>query len=352
MPMTQRLTRWLLLGAAFAAPTFAVAAPDGRVLYREHCSACHQTEGRGGIGLPLSRVVLASVSDDYLLKTVRLGRPGRIMPAFEALSDAQVAAIVAYIRGWYDVPAPSFDPAPIAGDPPRGEAVYAEACASCHGADGSGEGPGTGVTLSREREFMIMPPALNNPGFLRAAPDALIRHTVVNGRDGTEMPAFGRRLSAADIDDVVAYVRSFAATPAQAATADAEAVEPSRVVDSPYDFDTTLANVRQALTGANFRLFPDRFLEEGLVDEFSHNQRQVTLRFCNFEKLYNMLNIEPRLGVVLPCRVTVMERADGSVLLVAPNMTTITRWFNNDELKALGATMDDIVVGVLEEATL
>ena len=65
-----------------------------------------------------------------------------------------------------------------------------------------------------------------------------------------------------------------------------------------------------------------------------------------------MLNIEPRLGVVLPCRITVLERTDGKVVLVASNMVAISRWFNNDELAHLGNAMDEAIVTVIEEATL
>ncbi len=334
----------------------AVAAPNGEALYREYCSACHQGRGKGGIGLPLIDSTLADVSDDYLFKTIRLGRPGRIMPDFQELSDAQVHALVRHLRSWSDRPGMQFDPTPIAGDLARGASLYKLNCARCHGADGSGEGPGTGVTLSRVREFMIMPPAINNPGFLQSAPDALIRHAMVRGRLGpggeTLMPAFENDMSEDELNDLVAFVRSFEQHSASVGEQEAEAAPPSHVRESPYDFKTTLANVHQALEGANFRLFPDRFLEEGLTDEFSHNPKQVTVRFCNFNKLYNMLNTEPRLGVVLPCRITVMEQDDGTVLLVAPGMKAISHWFNNSELVELGTAMDGIIVEILEEVTL
>ena len=349
-------TRSLLLVLALLAHAAAsLAAPDGKALYEEHCTACHQTEGRGGIGLPLSSSLLANVSDDYLFETIRLGRPGRIMPAFQELSEAQVVALVAYIRSWSDEPGMRFDTARVAGDPERGKRLYAKNCSRCHADDGSGEGSGTGVTLSRKREFMIMPPAINNPGFLQAAPDQMIRHTIATGRLGPDgeslMPSFGGDLTAGEIDDVVAYVRSFEQQPPRPAEQEAEAAPLSHTVESPYDFETTLDNVHMALQGANFRLFPDRFLEEGLIDEFSHNTRQVSIRFCNFNKLYNMLAIEPRLGVVLPCRITVLERDDGTVLLVAPGMKAISYWYNNNELIELGGAMDEIVMAILEEAT-
>ena len=358
LPMKSTITRfavYLVLLLMLPVPA-AVAAPDGKALYREYCSACHQSEGKGGIGLPLSQSMLSGVSDDYLFKTIRLGRPGRIMPDFNELSDAQVGALVKYIRSWSGKPAPVFDPAPIAGDPERGVALYKKDCARCHGEDGSGEGPGTGVTLSREREFMIMPPAINNPGFLASAPDAMIRQAIVEGRTGigdeSLMPGFGDDLSDTELNDLVAYVRSFEAQPGGDGMREAKDAPPSHLVESPYDFQTTVANVHQALEGANFRLFPDRFLEQGLTDEFSHNPKQITIRFCNFKQLYHMLNIEPRLGVVLPCRITVMERDDGTVLLVAPGMTAIAHWFNNNELAGLGTRMDEIIVEILEEATL
>lgn len=338
---------WLLAGVASG-------APDGRALYLEHCSACHQFDGQGGIGLPLAAAKLADVSDVYLRKSIRLGRPGRVMPAFQRMSDAQIDAVVAFLRQRSGTTAPSFSDAPVDGDAARGQVVYAEHCTKCHGPDGRGEGKGTGVTLSRERSFLVMPASISNAGFLASASDRMIRHSISVGRKSSGMPAYGRgKLTGQEIDDVVAYVRSFAERRPEAAqeTSDAD-IRPTHLFESPYDFDTTLDNVKMALTGANFRVFPDRFLEQGLIDEFSVNVRQVGVRFCNFNELYGMLKVEPRLGVVLPCRITVMEREDGQVLLAVPNLRVIARWFNNDELVSLWDAMEETFAEIIEEVTL
>jgi cytochrome c oxidase cbb3-type subunit 3 len=225
-------------------------------------------------------------------------------------------------------------------------------CQKCHGPDGAGEGEGTGVTLSRDRSFLVMPSSISNPGFLASAPDELIHHSVSVGRKSSGMPAFGRgKLTPVEINDVVAYVRSFEQRVSMPeALTDEE--RPTHLYESPYDFDTTIDNVKQALSGANFRIFPDRFFEQGLTDEFSVNQRQVGIRFCNFNLLYGMLKIEPRLGVVLPCRITVTERPDGSVMLAVPNLRVVSRWFNNDELVDLWDGMQESFVEIIEEATL
>ena len=166
------------------------------------------------------------------------------------------------------------------------------------------------------------------------------------------MPAFGNgKLSDVEINDVVAYVRSFEQKANAPEPLDPEE-RPTHIYESPYDFGTTVQNVKDALTGANFRTFPDRFVEQGLIDEFSVNTRQIGIRFCNFNVLYSMLKTEPRLGIVLPCRITIMEREDGQVILVVPNLRVVSRWFNNDELVNLWDRMEDSFAEIIDEATL
>ncbi len=348
--MTQ--IKLLLAGLLLFAAGQATALPDGRALYIQNCNACHQFQGAGGIGLPLNATKFRDYSDDYLFKTIRNGRPGRVMPAFEEISDAQVRAIIAFLRKRTGTKAREYDPAPLHGDPRHGRQLFEKHCQRCHGADGRGTGEGTGVTLSRKRAFLVMPPAIANPGFQAAASDRLIRQVIRVGRPRSGMPSFAKQgLDDKDLADLVAWIRELGKrVPARSHIAADES--PSHVVASPYDFDTTVANVKQALVGANFRIFPDRYLEQGLTDEFSVNQRQLGIRFCNFNKLYDMLKIEPRLGVVLPCRITILEQPDGKVLLVVPNLKVVASWFNNDQLLALWKRMEETFNDILDEVTL
>ena len=330
-------------------PQLLLAQPNGKELYLLYCEACHQSEGKGGIGLPLSTEKLHYVSDSFLAKTIRHGRTGRIMPGYPGLKDAEVDAIVEYMRNWSDQPAMTFSDRTITGDLANGKKLYLKKCKKCHAEDGSGEGLGTGVTASRERSFMVMPSALNNPDYHAAVTDEGIREIIVADREDSEMPSMAGRLEPREIDDIVAYVRSLKKPPAEPLE---DPDELSILMESENDFQSTVDAVRLALTGSNFRTFPERYLEEGLADEFSVNKRQVRLRFCNFSTLFDMLRIEPRLGVVLPCNITVMEQADGRVVMVAPNVVNIAAWFNNDELSEMASEMTESIISVLEEATL
>jgi cytochrome c oxidase cbb3-type subunit III len=339
---------WLCLAISSALQ----AAPDGQKLYIKHCSVCHNDNGMGGIGLPLNSEKIEHFPRDYLFNTIRNGRPGRVMPAFSKLSDAQVNAIVDHVLSWkktkqHDI----YSPLAVVGDPKKGKSLFEEKCASCHGMNGKSKGIGTGVTLSRERKFAVVPPALNNAGFLTSASDEWIKSTIKHGRPGTIMPSQKiLKLSDQQLDDVVSYVRSFGQEYNDETSDEAE--DPTIVVDSPYDFNTTVSNIKQSMEGLNFRYFPDRYLEMGLADDAVINKKQLSLRFCNFKRLYKMINIEPRLGVVLPCRLTVVEEDDGSVKIYAMNMKLVSRLFNNTQLIEAAGQMHKDILEIIDEATL
>lgn len=348
---------WTMAAAAIAFVALCIAsgtvtaAPDGGQLYARHCAACHGNIGGGGIGLPLTlSKLIQSLPDSYLEATIRRGRPGRVMPAFEDLGDAQVGAIVAYMRDWTGSPPPVLPTGPVAGDASRGGALYAEHCSACHGEDLQGGG-GTGRTFSRKRDHPIMPPALANPGFLASASDQLIKRVVLDGRRNTTMPSFRERgLPERDVDDIVAFIRSFEAV--QRVDADTPAEPGSLIATSPHGFEETVETLRAAIKGMNFRTFAARYLERGLVDELEANDRQVTIRFCNFARLYDGLKADPRLGMVLPCRITVLERPDGSVLLVAMNLDRVLPLFNNDRLEGLFRDMQEAQREIFDEVTM
>jgi cytochrome c oxidase cbb3-type subunit III len=331
----------------------AMAAPDGARLYERHCSACHGLDGQGGVGIPLALPSFqAAVSDDFLFTTIRHGRPGRVMPSFKTLSDAQLRAIIHHLRSW-GVQHEKRTPAqlkPGYGRTERGKKLFAKYCAHCHGANGEG-GHGTGVTFSRPRDLPIMPPALNNAGFLAAADDAMIKRTLMEGREGTPMMSFLMMgLQEQDIDDIVSYVRSFAKHPLQ--WKHKKERMPSIRMESSYDLETTVENVKRAAVGRNFRIIRIQNLESGLFDNKQVNQKQIIIYFCNFNFINNALSLDPRVGLFMPCRITAIEHADGTVELLSVNPRYMSGVFNNAELDESCSRMYDTYTAIMEEATL
>ena len=106
----RRLTLALVL--ALVACAARAQTPDGAALFQQQCAVCHQPLGQGLPGQfpPLARNRDIFLGEDFPLRVVLLGLSGRIAvngqaidsvmpPLGNALTDAQIAAVVNYVRG-------------------------------------------------------------------------------------------------------------------------------------------------------------------------------------------------------------------------------------------------------------
>ena len=96
---------------AAAAPAEKAAKADGATLFKEQCSACHQPNGQGVVGNfpPLAGNPDLFLSREFPAMVALFGMEGKIttegktiesvMPPFAHLSDAEIAAVVSYVRG-------------------------------------------------------------------------------------------------------------------------------------------------------------------------------------------------------------------------------------------------------------
>jgi len=328
--MLLRTLLYLIL-AGIIGNSLAADIKTGEELYRQHCAACHGYDGNGGVGVPLTLPDFQySVTNNYLKTTIRYGRPGRVMPAFPSLSNADIKALIQYIRRWAPGKPYRYPITPVQGDANHGKQLYQQYCAACHGPNGEG-GKGTGLTFSRPRDLPIIAPALNNPGFLKAATDQFIKATLMNGRDGTPMVSFLNQGLKEQ-------------TPL-------EAKQPTIVFESSYDMKTTITNLKDAAIGNNFIIIREQAMDEGLVEAGKENRKQHIIYFCNFGFLNQALAIDPRVGLFLPCRVTVVEK-DGKVLVYALNPSRLSPLFNNTELNKLCHEMNNTYISIIEDATL
>lgn len=107
------LGAYLGAGAPKAAPAARAPAPavDGKAEFERQCAACHQAEGQGVPGAfpPLAgnpdlfrdrlfpvKVILNGLSGTL---TVKGEKYSGVMPPFDHLADAEIAAVVNYVRG-------------------------------------------------------------------------------------------------------------------------------------------------------------------------------------------------------------------------------------------------------------
>jgi cytochrome c oxidase cbb3-type subunit III len=267
--------RQLLLAALAITATFALAparasAQDvptanpspadidqGKAAFEQRCSVCHGLDGGGAMG-PNIQGIPMRIGAPVVANTIKNGITGA-MPAFGGqLSDAQIQQVIAYL-----LTLTRKDVGTVTGDAAKGKEVYdASGCASCHIIDGQGGDSGPELTkVGALRGPSYLKTTLLYPGsdlpqahvFLETGGllDYMFIHLVTNegkAYDGTRvvessfhiviedahgrfhsfaksdlkelkkepgkslMPSFKDKLSAAQIDDLVAYLASLKGT--------------------------------------------------------------------------------------------------------------------------------------------
>ncbi|MBZ0277623.1 MAG: cytochrome c [Anaerolineae bacterium] len=178
----------------------------GLSLYAEKCVACHGPTLEGTSLAPTLNTDVIRQTDGFeLARIIGQGVPGTLMAGWgNALTAEQINTLVQLLQQW-DVIAPLGVAVPVVETEPidmspaviaTGERLFSIACTSCHGAQGYGT---------------VMAPALNNALFLTTTSDTQIHQIIAMGVPGTIMPAWSFRLDNAEINALIAYMRSWEA---------------------------------------------------------------------------------------------------------------------------------------------
>jgi mono/diheme cytochrome c family protein len=244
---TPTLLTALQAGASAQAAAGPAEAAVGAAVYLENCTTCHglQAEGVSGPALRNNRLIKAG-SDQAVASVISQGRAGTAMPAWlvtngGALTAAQIADVVAYLRTFQAVPAlptatplppeptepppaagaeparPSFEGGPgqavnLAGNADRGRVGFGLYCAACHGPQGRAGRPNPDSDDGAVPGINPIDPTLLNadPKLVAENIDLFIEHGSVPAGTNPQlmMPAFGdaKLLTDQQIADLLAYV--------------------------------------------------------------------------------------------------------------------------------------------------
>ena len=179
-------------------PLHRYAVARGAAVFRANCSQCHGSGAAGAKGYPNlldddwlwggDMAAIATTVDHGIRNDTDPDARWSQMPAFsEILTKPEIAAVVAYVRS---LSMDGEDPGQVA----QGATVFSENCAACHG---------DAATGNRD----MGAPNLTDAIWLYGGDAETLTETVTRARFGV-MPAWGQRLSEADVDAVAVYVHS------------------------------------------------------------------------------------------------------------------------------------------------
>jgi putative heme-binding domain-containing protein len=222
---------------ALAPPTDAAT---GKQIFDSQCAWCHGTDGEGGTG-PNLRGKLSHATDlKSIADIIQNGIPGTEMPSL-GLTERSARQTATYLQSLSRTTTP-----PVAGNAQRGAALYqAQGCASCHVLRGQGGVLGPELTaIATRRGAPYLRDALVKPEATHPSKYVVVRAVQANGPeirgnrvnedvfwilirdtggtvhslekatlarldrqlDATLMPSYATRVSAAELDDLVAYL--------------------------------------------------------------------------------------------------------------------------------------------------
>lgn len=221
----------------------------GKKLFEGHCALCHGITGTGGKGPALAQPSLRRAPDNArLFEVIRDGIRNTEMPGAWQLTDREVWQVAGHVRSLGRTAQIS-----LPGDPARGRALYDKSgCASCHIIHGAGSslGPELSEIGARRnpdylRESLLKPGSAVPEGFLivrittrdgktirgmRANEDTFtiqLRDTanrfhsfrksdvtsIQKEFNESPMPSYESKFSAAELDDLVAYLAGLRGEP-------------------------------------------------------------------------------------------------------------------------------------------
>jgi mono/diheme cytochrome c family protein len=187
----------------------ALVLEGGKLYQEKSCGSCHKLGGRGGTMGPaldnegaktkhqLILTNLAQPHSTWNWQEAHFRDPGRIVEGSQmknpALSEPQVLALTVYMlaQRQRDVPESYLAPDKLEEkvrrlhpQPLTGEQVYHQYCMACHG-----EG-----TYGRwDKTFRRFIPAIRGASLQATADHEYLKAQITNGRQGTQMPAWGKQ---------------------------------------------------------------------------------------------------------------------------------------------------------------
>ena len=122
-------------------------------------------------------------------------------------------------------------------------------------------------------------------------------------------------------------------------------------VTTTKSMQQTLADLKDAIANNNYVFIRQQNIDSRLTDVARENGQVILVYFCNFNMLDRALKKDSRVGVFLPCRITLIQKS-GYIEMVAINPKVIGKQLNEKNLNGLCDQLSHDYSQILEEAAL
>jgi len=111
-----------------------------------------------------------------------------------------------------------------------------------------------------------------------------------------------------------------------------------------YQFDEAVDKITMALKEVGFGILTEIDMKATLKNKLNVERKPYKiLGACNPPFANKALNLEEKIGILLPCNVTVIEREDGKVDVSIMDPTVAMSIVENSDLEILAADVSDLL---------
>lgn len=130
-----------------------------------------------------------------------------------------------------------------------------------------------------------------------------------------------------------------------------EDMQPLIIVNTTKTMQQALAAVKAAIANNNYVYIREQNINSHLIDIKQENRKIIMVYFCNFSMLYRALQLEKRVGVFLPCKITLIQKTD-HIEMVAINPKFISYRLNDKRLNPICEQLIKDYRAILEDASI
>lgn len=126
---------------------------------------------------------------------------------------------------------------------------------------------------------------------------------------------------------------------------------PLLVVKTFKTMEEALFDLKNAIADRNYVFIRQQNVDSRLTHSGTENKEVVLVYFCNFNMADRALKIDPRVGVFMPCKITLIREAD-HIQMVAINPHLMSRQLQRAALRPICKQLTRDYKSILKEASL
>lgn len=128
-------------------------------------------------------------------------------------------------------------------------------------------------------------------------------------------------------------------------------ISPLFIVKTTKSMQQALVDLKEAINNNNYVFIRLQNVDSRLTEVDAENGRVILVYFCNFSMLNRALKADSRVGVFLPCKITLIQRSD-YIEMVAINPKLISRQLSKEGLNDICDQLTRDYRQILEDAIL